>query len=154
MTPKRLQLLPLDAIAFAPLYDIVLLNRVNDFNYIARRQNVDAANFNRILDDLAGLLLSGQISQDTFRQNMIANNDAMGELKAAFRSFLDNEVLNLCAYVRICANNDATPEMTRRFRRMTRGRKPITDVDVTRVRNQIIKELDEQEAADRKARRL
>jgi len=148
LTPKRPQQLPIDHASFDALYDLKLINMVNDYNYDARRLNLDSINLTKAMDQLTNLYLSDQIKQPTYKTNVHSLNEGIEELKKGTLRAIGERVLPVSAYVRICADRDASNEMRRRFKRMTDARAPITQVDLESTINLIKKELAAQEAAD------
>jgi hypothetical protein len=148
LTPKRPQQLPIDHASFDALYDIKLINMVNDYNYDARRLNLDSINLTKAMDQLTDLYLSGQIKQPAYKTNVYSLNEGIEELKKGMLRVIEKRVLPVSAYARICAGRDASNEMRRRFKRMTDVREPITQADLESTINLIKKELAAQEAAD------
>lgn len=149
LTPKRPQQLPIDRASFDALYDLELINMVNDYNYDARRINLDSVNLTKAIDQLTDLYLSGQINQLTYTKNVQGLQEGIEKLKKGMQLAIEERVFPVSAYVHICADRDASSEMRRRFKRMTDGRKPIANSDLKLTIDSLKKELTEQEVIDR-----
>lgn len=136
----------LDESHFENLYDIKLINMLNDAYYTIRRINLDAANLTRAQDVLADELLGGKISKEVYKAEIGQFNKHVVKLRQHILYTLDHSILDICAYVRICADQDASHEMKDRQARMLDGRHEITDAQVRKVRDEIILELEQSEA--------
>lgn len=130
---------------FEYLYDIKLINMLNDLYYQLRRLNLDSVNLNRAQDVLAGEFFAGKISRENYASEVQSFNGNVIKLRKHILYMLDHSVLDLVAYVRICADRDASEEMKNRYKRMLDGRLEITPKDLQSTREQIVRELKEQE---------
>ena len=154
LTPKRPQLLRIDYASHEALADVTLVNMVNQYNYDTRRLNLDSSNITKAVDQMESLLLSGQISPGAYTNQVNGFEAGVGLLKNSMKEILDGQVMDICAYVRICLDKDSSEEMKEQFKKVLNGRGPYPSEEVKRVKDEILKELAEQEAEDIKKRDL
>lgn len=127
------------------LYDLKLINMLNDLYYDIRRLNLDTVNLNRVLDTLAEQKFAGTISDETYRAVGLTFRPQVVFFRQTLLYKLDHDVLDLAAYVRICVDRDASPEDQDRFKRIQKDRVPVTDKDIFLMRGTIHGELEAQE---------
>jgi len=134
-----------DEAPFENLYDIKLINMLNDLYYDLRRVNLDATNLTRAQDTLAEHLFTSKITSASYKLEVGIFNPHVVQLRQHILYMLDHIVLDICAYVRICADNDASDEMKDRQARMLKGRKKITNAQIRKTRENISEELEQSE---------
>jgi hypothetical protein len=136
----------MDESHFLDLYDIELINMLNDLYYIVRRINLDSINLTRALDTLADHLFAGKITGPQYKTEVQVFNDDVVKIRKHILYMLDHSVLDIIAYVRICADMDASDEMKKRQADILKDRKEVTPTDLKNTREIIEKELKESEA--------
>jgi hypothetical protein len=132
-----------DTSVLGDLYDIQLVNKLNQLYYVMRRFNLDMANLTNVLDRLAEEKFSGRITADEYKREVGIINPQVQQLHDTLSEELEFELLDAIAYVRICSNTDASQEMQDRLQRMLKGRANVSQDDLLAMREIIKLELAE-----------
>ena len=66
------------------------------------------------------------------------------ELRKFIEGLLDKQIMDVIAYVRICADKDASSSMQKQYAKLQKGRAKISSNDIQKTRKEIEKELNEQ----------
>lgn len=123
------------------LFDLELINKLNQLYYDIRRFNFDIQNLTHVHDLLADEKFSGDLTQAQYKTEVDAIRSNIVHLRDGLQNELDTKIMDCIAFVRICADRDASEEMKSRLNRMHENRKPITDDEITITRKQIETEL-------------
>jgi hypothetical protein len=154
LTPKRPQLLRVDYSSVEVIADNTLMNMIGQYNYRARRLNLDSENLTHAINQLESMMLSRQLSQKDYAAHVTVFEAGIEALKNGMKEVLDDQVMDVIAYVRICSDKDASKEMRDQGRKALGGRGPIPPGDIVKVKKIILRELADSEAEDIKKRNL
>lgn len=127
------------------LFDLELINKLNQLYYDIRRFNFDVENLTHVHDLLADQKFSGGLTPAQYKTEVDAIRDNVVLLRDELQKELDTKIMDCIAFVRICADRDASSEMKNRLKRMQKDRKAVTKDEILATREQIKAELDANE---------